>query len=175
MEWGCLWTHSASGTATQGKQCSGSHLVETGEKGAEEGSWGGVVGGGEGIRNEHKHMEKQIFPLPAAVDEGKCQHAPCPRLTVLHSAPPPGTPCSATECGQQCHCGAFPQGGETQRSASTRPHARTDSNTSCTPCSFSHKRDACNFSSLPSADRTQEKQSKRRRSRRVSAALKASA
>lgn len=98
-EWGCRRTHSASGTVTQGKQCSGSHLVETGERGAEEGS-GGAVGGGKGC-NEHKHMEKQIFPLPAAVSEGKCQHALRPRLTVLHSAPPPGPPCSATEYGQQ--------------------------------------------------------------------------
>ncbi len=64
-------------------------------------SWGGgAVGGGKGC-NEHKHMEKQIFPLPAAVSEGKCQHALRPRLTVLHSAPPPGPPCSATEYGQQ--------------------------------------------------------------------------
>lgn len=31
-------THTASGTVTQGKQCSGSHLVETGKRGAEEGS-----------------------------------------------------------------------------------------------------------------------------------------
>lgn len=35
-EWGCRWIHSASGTVTQGKQCSGSHLVETGERGAKE-------------------------------------------------------------------------------------------------------------------------------------------
>lgn len=61
---------------------------------------GGAVGEGKGC-NEHKHMEKQIFPLPAAVSEGKCQHALRPRLTVLHSAPPPGPPCSATEYGQQ--------------------------------------------------------------------------
>lgn len=59
-----------------------------------------AVGGGKGC-NEHKHMEKQIFPLPAAVSEGKCQHALRPRLTVLRSAPPPGPPCSATECRQQ--------------------------------------------------------------------------
>lgn len=57
-------------------------------------------GGGKGC-NEHKHMEKQIFPLPAAVSEGKCQHALRPRLTVPHAAPPPGPPCSATEYGQQ--------------------------------------------------------------------------
>lgn len=63
-------------------------------------SMGGAVGGGKGC-NEHKHMEKQIFPFPAAVREGKCQHALRPRLTVLHSAPPPGPPCSATEYGQQ--------------------------------------------------------------------------
>ncbi|KAK5862738.1 hypothetical protein PBY51_018106 [Eleginops maclovinus] len=59
-----------------------------------------AVGGGKGC-NEHKHMEKQIFPLPAAVSEGKCQHALRPRLTVLRSAPPPGPPCSATEYRQQ--------------------------------------------------------------------------
>lgn len=51
--------------------------------------WKAAVGGGKGC-NEHKHMEKQIFALPAAVGQGKCQHAPRPRLTVLHSAPPPG-------------------------------------------------------------------------------------
>lgn len=41
-EWGCRWTHSASGTVTQGKQCSGSHLVKTGvgDGGAEEGGRG---------------------------------------------------------------------------------------------------------------------------------------
>lgn len=68
--------------------------------GGQKGAVGGAVGGGKGC-NEHKHMEKQIFPLPAAVSEGKCQHALRPRLTVLHSAPPPGPPCSATEYGQQ--------------------------------------------------------------------------
>lgn len=71
-----------------------------GERWAEEGSVGGVEGGGKGC-DEHKHMEKQIFPLPAAVSAGKCQHELHPRLTVLHSAPPPGSPCSATEYGQQ--------------------------------------------------------------------------
>lgn len=63
-------------------------------------SAGGAVGGGKSC-NEYKHMEKQIFSLPAAIGEGKCQHALRPRLTVLHSAPPPGPPCSATEYGQQ--------------------------------------------------------------------------
>lgn len=86
-EWGCLWTHSASGTVTQGKQCSRSHLVETGwgscGSGGSGGQLRGVVGGGKGC-NEHKHMEKQIFPLPAAINDGKCQHALRPRLTVLH-------------------------------------------------------------------------------------------
>lgn len=85
-------------------------------------------------------MEKQIFPLPAAVSKGKCQHALRPRLTVLHSAPPPGPPCSATEYGQQWHCGAFPQGGGKHHGAQDRPHARMYTNTSSTPCSFSHKR-----------------------------------
>lgn len=49
-EWGCRWTHSASGTVTQGKQCSGSHLVETGERGQKR--VGGAMGGGKGC-NEH--------------------------------------------------------------------------------------------------------------------------
>ena len=41
------------------------------------GVWG-AEGGGEGC-NEHKHMEKQIFPLPAAVMKAnvsmRCVHA----------------------------------------------------------------------------------------------------
>lgn len=102
-------------------------------------STGGVVGEGKSC-NEYKHMEKQIFSLPAAIGEGKCQHAPRPRLTVLHSAPPPGPPCSATEYGQQWHCGASPQGRGKHHSAPDHPHACMYTNTSCTPCSFSHKR-----------------------------------
>lgn len=143
MEWGCRWTHTASGTVTQGKQCSGSHLAETGGGGGcggamgRRGQCGGVERGGKGC-DEHKHMEKQIFPLPAAVSAGKCQHELHPRLTVLHSAPPPGSPCSATEYGQQWHCGAFPQGRGKHRGARAHPHACIYTNTSCTPCSFSH-------------------------------------
>lgn len=99
------------------------------------GQCGEVEGAGEGS-NEHKHMEKQIFPVPAAVSEGKCRHALHPRLSVLHSAPPPGPPCSATECGQQWHCGAFPQGRDEHWGARARPHAYKYTNTSC---SSSHR------------------------------------
>lgn len=52
MEWGCRWTHTASGTVTQGKQCSGSHLAETGGGGGSGGEMGrrGQCGGSRGWR-----------------------------------------------------------------------------------------------------------------------------
>lgn len=103
-EWGCRWTRSASGTVTQGKQCSGSHLVETGERG-----WGG---GGVGRRGwEGQWVEERVATSTSIwksrfflslQQSGKANvSALRPRLTVLHSAPPPGPPCSATEYGQQ--------------------------------------------------------------------------
>ncbi len=115
--WECLWSYIASGPTDQGKQCSESHLPGWQRRRYVEGTWG--VGGGGNALN--KHMEKQIFPLPAAVSKGKCQHAPRPRLTVLHSAPPPGSPCSATEYGQEWHCGACPRGSLNDQ-RSTPPH-----------------------------------------------------
>lgn len=106
-EWECLWSHVASGTVVQGKQCSQCHLPVSQGRRWIVGTGGGGWGGNSALI---KHMEKQTFPLPAAVSEGKCQHAPRPRLTVPYSAPPPGSPCSATEYGQQWHCGACPPG-----------------------------------------------------------------
>jgi len=129
-EWGCRWTHSASGTVTQGKQCSGSHLVATGEKRGhaerrshwiEEEGGGGGGGGREGLQRAQAYG-KADFSSPCSGGRRRMsQHAPRPRLTVPpHSAPPPGPPCSATECGQQRHGGAF-----VPRGAQDCPHVRT--------------------------------------------------
>lgn len=76
--WECLWSCITSGPADQGKQCSESHLPAWQRRRYIEGT-----GGEDSALN--KHMEKQIFPLPAAVSEGKCQHATqatldCPEL-----------------------------------------------------------------------------------------------
>lgn len=116
--WECLWSYIASGPTDQGKQCSESHLPGWQRRRYVKGIGGWGAGGNSAL---NKHMEKQIFPLPAAVSEGKCQHAPRPRLTVLHSAPPPGSPCSATEYGQEWHCGACPRGSLNDQ-RSTPPH-----------------------------------------------------
>lgn len=70
----------------------------------------------------------------------RCVHA----WLCCNSAPPPGPPCSATEYGQQWHCGTPPQGRGKHHSAPDHPHACMYTNTSCTPCSFSHKRYVAN-------------------------------
>lgn len=110
------------------------------------------MGGGEGC-DERKHMEKQIFPLPAAV--GGRQMSACAASTLDCAALgtttwpsllshrvwaavtlrnfSPGWAQGTVEGGGGKGAGEYCR-------ARDHPHARVYTNTSWTPCYFSHKR-----------------------------------